>query len=100
MSNPRIAIILGSTRPGRNGRAVAEWVEPAASLRDDAVFELIDLKDHPLPLLDEARPAAAGKYANDHTKAWAAVVDLFDGYIFVTPEYNHSTSGVLKNAID
>lgn len=100
MSNPRIAIILGSTRPGRNGRAVAEWVEAAASLRDDAVFELIDLKDHPLPLLDEAVPAAAGKYANDHTKAWAAVVDRFDGYIFVTPEYNHSTSGVLKNAID
>ena len=95
-----IAIILGSTRPGRNGEAVAKWVLEKAATRSDATYELVDLADYPLPHLDEAMPPAYGQYANDHTKKWAAKIDQFDGYIFVTPEYNHSTSGVLKNAID
>lgn len=96
----RIGIILGSTRPGRNGEAVANWVLETASRRSDAEFELIDLQDHPLPHLDEAIPPSAGQYQNEHTRAWAAKVAEFDGYVFVTPEYNHSTSGVLKNALD
>ncbi len=96
----KIGIILGSTRPGRNGEAVAKWVYELASKRTDARFELIDLKDFALPHLDEALPPTMGQYANDHTKAWAATIDRFDGFVFVTPEYNHSTSGALKNAID
>ncbi len=100
MSDLRIAIIVGSTRPGRNGKAVADWVLEKASTRAEAKYELIDLVDYPLPHLDEAIPPSMGQYANDHTRAWAATVDQFDGFVFVTPEYNHSTSGVLKNAID
>jgi NAD(P)H-dependent FMN reductase len=100
MSQVRIGIIIGSTRPGRVGDQVAKWVLEQAAQRDDAEFELVDLLDYSLPHLDEAIPASAGQYANDHTKAWAEKVDSFDGYIFVTPEYNHSTSGALKNAID
>jgi NAD(P)H-dependent FMN reductase len=96
----KIAIILGSTRPGRNGEAVAKWVLDKAAARSEATYELVDLADFPLPHLDEAMPPAYGQYANDHTKKWAAKIAEFDGYIFVTPEYNHSTSGVLKNAID
>ncbi|MFD4638588.1 NADPH-dependent FMN reductase [Lentzea sp. NPDC058436] len=100
MSDLRIAIILGSTRPGRNGAAVADWVLTRAKERTGATYELVDLLDHPLPHLDEAVPASAGRYAGEHTKAWAARISGFDGFVFVTPEYNHSTSGVLKNAID
>jgi NAD(P)H-dependent FMN reductase len=96
----KIGIILGSTRPGRNGEAVAKWVHELASTRTDAEFELVDLLDYDLPHLDEAAPAAMGAYAGEHTKKWAAKVAEFDGYVFVTPEYNHSTSGALKNAID
>ena len=96
----RIGIILGSTRPNRNGEQVAKWVLEVASKRDDAEYELVDLRDYPLPHLDEAIPASMGQYQNDHTKQWAEKIASFDGYVFVTPEYNHSTSGVLKNAID
>ena len=100
MSPVRIGIIIGSTRPGRVGDQVARWVLDHAAQRDDAEFELVDLVDYALPHLDEAIPASAGKYANDHTRAWAQKVDSFDGYVFVTPEYNHGYPGVLKNALD
>ncbi|MGW4464451.1 NADPH-dependent FMN reductase [Micromonospora sp. NPDC004704] len=96
----KVAIILGSTRPGRNGEAVARWVYDLASKRTDAEFELVDIATFNLPHLDEAIPPSMGQYANDHTKAWASKIAEFDAYIFVTPEYNHSTSGALKNAID
>jgi len=77
-----------------------KWVIEQASARTSATYELVDLADYPLPHLDEALPPTLGQYANDHTKAWSAKIVQFDGFIFVTPEYNHSTSGVLKNAID
>jgi NAD(P)H-dependent FMN reductase len=96
----RIAIIIGSTRPGRNGEAVARWLYEIAQQREDAEFELIDIKDFNLPLLDEPMPPSLGQYTKEHTKAWAAKIDSFDAYVFVTPEYNHGTSGALKNAID
>lgn len=96
----RIGIILGSTRPNRNGEQVAKWVLENASRRDDAQFELIDLRDYPLPHLDEPVPPSLGQYQNEHTKQWAATISAFDGFIVVTPEYNHGTSGVLKNAFD
>lgn len=99
MSELRIGIIVGSTRPGRKGLAVAEWVK--ANARAAGVeFELVDLADFNLPVLDEALPAGMGQYQNAHTKTWASKVDEFDGYIFVTAEYNHSIPGALKNAID
>jgi NAD(P)H-dependent FMN reductase len=96
----KVAIIIGSTRPGRNGEGVAHWVHDLAAKRDDAEFELVDLKDFDLPHLDEVMPAAMGRYSHPHTRKWAAKIASFDGYVFVTPEYNHSTSGALKNAID
>ncbi len=96
----KIAIILGSTRPGRNGAQVADWVVARAAERSDVEFELVDLADFPLPHLDEPMPPATGQYKNDHTRRWSEKIAEFDGYIFVTPEYNHSISGVLKNAID
>ena len=96
----RIAIIIGSTRPGRNGEAVAKWVYEIAKKRSDAEFELVDIKDFNLPLLDESMPPIMGQYSKPHTKAWAAKIGSFDGYVFVTPEYNHGISGALKNAID
>ncbi|HZO35779.1 MAG TPA: NAD(P)H-dependent oxidoreductase [Solirubrobacteraceae bacterium] len=100
MSDLKIAIILGSTRPGRNGKAVADWVVAKAAGRTGAQYELVDLLDHPLPHIDEAVPPSQGQYAGEHTKEWAQTIAAFDGFIFVSPEYNHSTSGVLKNAID
>ena len=95
-----IAIITGSTRPGRNNIAVARWVFELAAKRADAQFELVDIADYELPLLDEPIPPALGRYSQAHTRRWAAKIASFDGYVFVTPEYNHGTSAALKNAID
>jgi NAD(P)H-dependent FMN reductase len=105
----RIAIIIGSTRPGavgdivgipRKGEAVGHWALALAEQRDDAEFTLIDLADVDLPFLDEPFPPSFGQYVQAHTRAWAATIGSFDGYVFVTPEYNAATSAALKNAID
>ena len=96
----KVAIIIGSTRPGRNGEAVSRWVYDLAKRRDDADYELVDTKDYNLPLLDEPIPPSMGQYTKEHTKIWATKIDSFDAYVFVTPEYNHGISGALKNAID
>jgi NAD(P)H-dependent FMN reductase len=96
----KVGIILGSTRPNRNGEAVARWVEQQVKDRRDASYEFVDIKDFNLPLLDEPIPPSQGKYSQPHTKAWAAKIASFDAFVFVTPEYNHGTSGALKNAID
>jgi len=95
-----IAIILGSTRPGRQGETVAHWVLDRARERTDARFELVDLARHHLPAIDEPVPPARGHYTHEHTKVWAATVARYDGYVIVTPEYNHSMPGPLKNALD
>ena len=97
---PKIAIIIGSTRPGRNGEAVAKWVYAIAKRRSDAEFKLVDIKDYKMPHLDEPVPPSLRQYSQAHTKAWSDMVNSFDAFVFVTPEYNHSTSGALKNAID
>jgi NAD(P)H-dependent FMN reductase len=96
----RIAIIIGSTRPGRKADTVARWIYEIAARRSDAEVEIVDLKDFNLPLLDEPMPPAMGQYSQPHTRAWSTKIDQFDAYIFVTPEYNHAPSAVLKNAID
>jgi NAD(P)H-dependent FMN reductase len=96
----RIGIIVGSTRPNRVGEGVARWVHEVAKKRSDAEFELVDIRDFNLPLLDEPIPPSQGKYSHDHTRRWAETIASFDAYVFVTPEYNHGISGALKNAID
>lgn len=96
----KIAIILGSTRPGRNGEAVAKWILDQAKNRTDAEFELVDIADFNLPLLDEPMPAGYKQYTKDHTFKWSEKIEEFDGYIMVTAEYNHGIPGALKNAID
>jgi NAD(P)H-dependent FMN reductase len=96
----RIAIIIGSTRPDRVGPAVAGWLLDLAKQRGDAEYELVDLADFDLPHLDEPLPAATGQYTRPHTLRLAETVGGFDGFVFVTPEYNRSYPGVLKTAID
>jgi NAD(P)H-dependent FMN reductase len=96
----KIAIIVGSTRPGRKCETIAKWAYEIARKRTDADFALLDLATFELPLLDEPMPAALGSYSQPHTRTWSAAIASFDGYVFVTPEYNHGTSGALKNAID
>ena len=73
---PRIGIILGSTRPNRNGEQVARWVFEVATRRGGTEFELVDLRDYPLPHLDEPLPPSMGQYHNDHTKQWAEKIAL------------------------
>jgi len=96
----KIGIIVGSTRPGRKAAAVAEWVYEILKTRKDAGFEIVDIDEYKLPLLDEPIPPSLNLYSNAHTKTWSAKIDSLDAYIFVTPEYNHGTSAALKNAID
>jgi NAD(P)H-dependent FMN reductase len=95
-----VAIVLGSTRPNRLGAQVATWIHELAMRRGDARYDLIDIKDFNLPLLDEPVPPSRGQYTQPHTKAWAEKISAYDAFVFVTPEYNHSTSGALKNALD
>lgn len=96
----RVAIVVGSTRPGRKAEIVARWVYDIASKRSDAEFEVVDILDFNLPLLDEPMSPSRGEYTQPHTKAWSAKIDSFDAFVFVTPEYNHGPSGALKNASD
>jgi NAD(P)H-dependent FMN reductase len=96
----KIAILIGSTRPGRRAEDVARWVHGIAGKRTDAEYEVVDILDYGLPLLDEPNPPRMGQYSQPHTKAWAAKIGSFDAFVFVTPEYNHGTSGALKNALD
>ncbi len=95
-----VAIIMGSTRPQRRGETVARWVHEMAARRQDARFELVDIKDFNLPLLDEPLEPSQGKYSQPHTRAWAAKIAPFDAFVFVTPEYNHGPPAALKNALD
>ncbi|RVW10523.1 NADPH-dependent oxidoreductase [Prescottella agglutinans] len=101
-SVPRIAVIVGSTRPHRRARLVADWVQENAEqhLLGRAKVEIVDLAEYDLPLLDEPVPAAIGTYAMPHTRRWAEQIATYDGFVFVTPEYNHSFPAALKNAVD
>ena len=96
----KIGIVVGSTRPGRKAEAVGRWVCEIARQRGDAEFELVDIEEAHLPLLDEPIPPSQNRYTHPHTKRWAERIAPFDGFVFVTPEYNHGISGALKNAID
>jgi NAD(P)H-dependent FMN reductase len=98
----RTGVIIGSTRPGRNGDQVARWVRDLAAEHAGGAgeFELVDLKDHALPLLDEAVPARVAPGRRPHTVRWAERIGSFDAFIVVTPEYNAAPPPALTNAID
>ncbi|MGR3805561.1 NADPH-dependent FMN reductase [Marinibacterium profundimaris] len=95
----KLKIVIGSTRPGRVGPTVADWVTKAA--KDHAGFdvELVDLDSFNLPLLDEPNHPAMQDYQHDHTKAWSAAMADADAYIFVTPEYDYFPPAALVNAL-
>jgi NAD(P)H-dependent FMN reductase len=95
-----VGIIIGSTRPGRKAETIARWVHGIAAKRSDASYEVVDIAEFNLPLLDEPMPPSMGPPSKPHTKEWAKKIGALDAIVFVTPEYNHSTSGALKNAID
>jgi NAD(P)H-dependent FMN reductase len=100
MANPKIAIIIGSTRDVRFGIKPARWVHDTASKRTDIDVELVDLRDFPLPFFNEKASNAWVPTQNEVGQRWQRKVAEFDGYIFVTPEYNRSLSAALKNALD
>lgn len=96
-----LQIIIASTRPGRVGPKVAEWIEKAA--HEHAGFEEIDLVDLAavdLPMMNEPHHPRLRRYVHQHTKDWSARVDSADAFVFVMPEYNYGFSAPLKNAID
>ena len=101
MSVPHIVTVVGSTRQGRIGGAIGAWFASIVDDRDDLTHELVDLRDVELPFFDSPIPPARGRPPEDPQVArWAEKVEAADGYVFVTPEYNHGYPGVLKNAID
>ena len=100
MTIPTIGIIIGSTREGRFGDKPANWIHGIARQRADLAFELIDLRDHPLPFFNEAAPPVQSPVKNEAARAWGSRLAGLDGFIVVTPEYNHGPTAVLKNALD
>ncbi|HEY4202645.1 MAG TPA: NAD(P)H-dependent oxidoreductase [Devosiaceae bacterium] len=99
-SKPKIGIIIGTTRPTRFADTPTQWFYDLARQRHDAEFEIVDLRDYPLPFFDEAMSPMFGVVKNDVAQRWQQKLDELDGFVFVTAEYNHSISGVLKNALD
>lgn len=97
---PKIKVILSSSRPTRFAEQPGQWIMELASQFKDAEFELIDLAKLDLPFLDEPVPALHRSYQNEHTKQWSKMIDEADGFVFVTAEYNHGYTALLKNAID
>jgi NAD(P)H-dependent FMN reductase len=97
---PRIGIVIGSTREGRFADKPAQWINGIAQQRTDLVFELVDLRDHPLPFFNEPMSPAWAPVKNEAAQRWAARLAALDGLVVVTPEYNHGPSAVLKNAFD
>lgn len=100
MSLPKIAIIIGTTRETRFGHKPAEWIYDIAKERNDLEVEIVDLRDYPLPLFEEVASNAWVPSKNEVAQRWQKRINQFDGYIFITAEYNHSISGALKNALD
>ena len=99
MSKPRIGIVISSTREKRFGEKAARWIYGIASQRTDMEFEIVDLRDYPLPFFEGASPFYV-PVSNEIAQRWGKKIAELDGYIFVTAEYNRSITGVLKNALD
>ena len=99
-AGPRIAVVIGSTRPTRICPGIAAWIAKNAQQGSSLRYELLDLAEVGLPLLDEPLKAALGQYRHEHTKRWSGTVSSFDGFFFVFPQYNWGYPGALKNALD
>jgi NAD(P)H-dependent FMN reductase len=99
-AKPKIAVIIGSTRPTRFADIPAQWILKQAQARDDMEVELVDLRDHVMPFFDEMASNMWMPSQNPAAVRWQQTIGRFDGYIFVVAEYNHSIPGVLKNALD
>ena len=100
MSKLKIAVIISTTRPTRFGHLPAQWIADYANKRGDIAAEIVDLRDFDMPLFDEMASNAWMPSVNPVAVAWQNKISEFDGYIFVTAEYNRSISGALKNALD
>lgn len=100
MAVPKIGVIISTTRGVRLGEKAAHWLMDIAKQRSDLSFELVDLRDYPMPFFDEVASNAWAPTQNEVAKKWQKKVAEFDGYIFVTAEYNNSLPAVLKNALD
>jgi NAD(P)H-dependent FMN reductase len=98
-AKPKVAIIIGSNRPNRICPTIATWVKEQMT-RNDLEIDTIDLAEIKLPFLDEPEKPAADNYTKDHTKAWSELIDSYDGYVIVYPQYNWGYPAVLKNALD
>ena len=97
---PKIALIIGSTRPTRFADIPAQWIAAQAAARDDLEMELVDLRDYPMPFFDEVASNAWAPTQNEVAVKWQKKLAEFDGYVFVVAEYNRSITGALKNALD
>ena len=100
MAKPVLRVIIGSTRPGRVGPSVAEWIIERAREHGGFDVEVTDLAELNLPMYDEPNHPRLKKYVHQHTKDWSALVEGSDAFIFVVPEYNYGFNAATKNAID
>jgi NAD(P)H-dependent FMN reductase len=100
MAKPKIAIIIGSTREGRFADQPAQWIYDLGKQRSDLDFEIVDLRDYPMPFFDEPASPAWVPSKSEVAKKWQDKVDEFDGFIFTAAEYNRGPTAVLKNALD
>jgi len=98
----KVGIIIGSTRPNKIGRQVAEWILTQVQETPNVKFNLVEIEDWKLPLFNEASLPIEGPklYTHEHTKRWSQEIASYDGYIFLTPQYNCGYPASLKNAID
>lgn len=99
-AKPRIALIIGSTRRTRFADTPAQWMLKQAQARDDMDVEVVDLREYGMPFFDEVMSNLHAPSENPEAVRWQETIGKFDGYIFVVAEYNHSITGVLKNALD
>lgn len=100
MKTSRVAVVVGSTRPTRICADVAAWVLACAQQSSPLRYETLDLAELNLPFLDEPLMAAVGKYEHEHTRAWSRLASSYDGFLFVSPQYNWGYPAPLKNALD
>lgn len=100
MAKPVLQVIIGSTRPGRAGSAVADWIVDRAREQGDFEVVVTDLAVLDLPIFNEPDHPRLRRYVHQHTKDWSAIVDRSDAFVFVIPEYNHSFNAATKNALD
>ncbi|MGD0602110.1 MAG: NAD(P)H-dependent oxidoreductase [Streptosporangiaceae bacterium] len=100
MTKPVLQVIIGSTRPGRVGSAVADWIIDRARAQGDFEVQVADLAELNLPIFDEPNHPRLGQYVHQHTRDWSEIVNRSDGFVFVIPEYNYGFNAATKNAID